>query len=148
MIYALSKFSYSLWTIYLTILFFTEVWSIDVFNYYYRIMYFYLQLCLCWIIYIWAMLFEAYMFIIIYSWLIDFFHYIMSSFICFSNFIYIFINVQVQLSSFLPPPHPTPSVPTSHTWSYRPLALSICHLCMFLDESSLFSPCYPYTPPL
>ena len=52
-----------------------------------------------------------------------------------------FAVVQVQLTPFLHPPlPPTPPIPTSHPWSYSPLALSMGPLYMFLDNPSPLPP--------
>ena len=44
---------------------------------------------------------------------------------------------------FLPSILPTPPIPTSLSPSYPPLALSMCPLYMFLDDTSPFFPHYP-----
>ena len=51
------------------------------------------------------------------------------------------IVVQIQISPFSTPP----LAPTSHPWSYPPLALSMCPLYIFLDDPSPFF--FPVTSP-
>ena len=49
-----------------------------------------------------------------------------------------------QYSCFHFPPHhyPLPTIPTPHPQPYRPLALSMCPLYMFLDDHSPYFPHY------
>ena len=66
----------------------------------------------------------------------------------FFSFIYIFLHIfnchSSTIVSISPMPlPPTLAIPTSHPWSYPPLALSMCPLYMFLDDPAPSSPLCP-----
>ena len=65
------------------------------------------------------------------------------SFSKFFNYLFIFIVVWVPLSPFYPHHALCSTLPASHPWTYPPLVLSMCPLCMFLDGPSPILSHYP-----
>ena len=62
----------------------------------------------------------------------------------FCFFFFFFFKLLLKYSCL----HFPPAIPTSHLWSYPPLALSMGPSYMFLDNCSPFSLHYPFPPPL
>ena len=62
--------------------------------------------------------------------------------------LFFFFLFRYSCLHFSPTTPPTPATPTSHPWSYPPLALSMCPSYMFLDNPSPFSSHYSLPPPL